>query len=301
MSGQREEVETEPLTAVHQLIEVNGVRMNAQILAARGSESHQTLVMLHGFTGSAAGWGSHLRTFAGAALRVIALDMLGHGFSDAPTDPDRYGMDRCNQDIVAVLETLGVAPGEAALLGYSMGGRIALYAAFSGFFHALILESASPGLATEQERVERRTADEILARRIERDGIAAFVSYWERLPLFASQLALSPEEQMYVHEQRLQNTPTGLANSLRGIGSGRQPSLHEKLPALRLPVLLIAGALDSKYSALARDMACHLPEASVHIVAGAGHTIHLERPDEFDRLVLQFLSSTLPGRAEGNV
>ena len=76
MSGQPEEVETEPLMAVRQLIEVNGVRMNAQILAARGSEPHRTLVMLHGFTGSAAGWGSHLTTFAGAALRVIALDML---------------------------------------------------------------------------------------------------------------------------------------------------------------------------------------------------------------------------------
>ena len=106
---------------------------------------------------------------------------------------------------------------------------------------------------------------------------------------------------MRLHEQRLQNTAAGLANSLRGVGSGRQPPLHDKLAKLRLPVLLISGALDSKYSALAYDMARRLPEASVHVVAGAGHTIHLERPDEFDRLVLRFLSSVLPAGVQENV
>jgi 2-succinyl-6-hydroxy-2,4-cyclohexadiene-1-carboxylate synthase len=305
MSSQREDAAPQHAererTARRRLLEINGIRMNAEILEPRGSPPHRTLVMLHGFTGSAAGWGSHLTTFADAGLRLIALDMLGHGFSDAPPDPGRYSMEHCSRDIVAVLETLGVVSGEAALLGYSMGGRIALYTAFSGFFHALILESASPGLATEEERGERRAADEQLARCIASEGIAAFVSYWERLPLFASQLALPPDRHMRLHEQRLQNSPTGLASSLRGVGSGKQPPLHEKLAKLRLPVLLIAGALDSKYTALAYDMGRRLPEASVHVVAAAGHTIHLERPDEFDRLVLQFLSSTMPGGVQESV
>ena len=305
MSRQRKDAATEPAererTAMRRLLEVNGIRMNAEILEPRGSQPDQTLVMLHGFTGSASAWDSHLTTFADAGLRVIALDMLGHGFSDAPPSPDRYTIELCSWDIVAALEMLGIASGEAVLVGYSMGGRIALYTAFSGFFRGLVLESASPGLATDTERVERRSADEMLARRIESEGIAAFVSYWERLPLFESQRALTPDQQKRLHEQRLQNTPAGLANSLRGVGSGRQPSLHDKLPALRLPVLLIAGALDSKYSALAYDMARRLPEASVHVVVGAGHTIHLERPDEFDRLVLQFLSNVFPGGVRGNV
>jgi 2-succinyl-6-hydroxy-2,4-cyclohexadiene-1-carboxylate synthase len=174
-----------------------------------------------------------------------------------------------------------------------MGGRMALYTAFSGRFRALILESASPGVAGDRERRERRAADEALAQRIEREGIAAFVSYWESQPLFASQHSLSPDRRALLHEQRLQNRPDGLANSLRGAGAGAQPALHRKLPSLHLPVLLIAGALDSKYSRLAQDMAGRLPDAKVEIVDHAGHTVHLERPEVFDRLVLQFCGAHL--------
>jgi 2-succinyl-6-hydroxy-2,4-cyclohexadiene-1-carboxylate synthase len=179
------------------------------------------------------------------------------------------------------------------LLGYSMGGRIALYTAFSGYFRALVLESASPGVAGSRERRERRSADEALAQRIERDGIPAFVSYWESQPLFASQNSLSTDRRALLHEQRLRNRPDGLASSLRGAGAGTQPDLHGKLPTLHLPVLLIAGALDTKYCAIAHDMAACLPAAKVEMVDHAGHTVHVEQPEVFDRLVLQFCSAHL--------
>src|SRR5205807_7717751 len=94
-----------------------------------GHSCSPTLVMLHGFTGSAAGWGNHLDTLAAYGLRVIALDLPGHGQSDAPADPQRYAIEHCRQDILAVLQQLGVSKGQATLLGYSMGGRIALYTA----------------------------------------------------------------------------------------------------------------------------------------------------------------------------
>jgi 2-succinyl-6-hydroxy-2,4-cyclohexadiene-1-carboxylate synthase len=270
-----------------QLLAVNGVHMNVEVCEARGVH-RRILVLLHGFTGSAAGWGSHVSAFAEAGLRVIALDMLGHGRSEAPRDPERYSIEHCSQDILEVLRTLGVERGESILLGYSMGGRIALYTAFSDFFAGLILESASPGLAEDFERAERRASDELLAQRIERDGVPPFVDYWESLPLFASQRALPGEICAGLHEQRLQNRALGLANSLRGVGTGTQPSLYGRLPTLRLPVLLIVGALDGKYSAIAYEMAQSLPEAQVHIVAGAGHTTHFERPEQFDRLVVRF-------------
>src|SRR5579883_3654496 len=97
-------------------------------------EARQTLVLLHGFTGSAAGWADLFPRLAASRRRLIALDMLGHGQSDAPADPARYAMERCREDILAALAMLDVNEGEAILLGYSMGGRIALYCAFSGFF-----------------------------------------------------------------------------------------------------------------------------------------------------------------------
>jgi len=252
--------------------------------------------MLHGFTGSAAGWGSHLDTLAAYGLRVIALDLPGHGQSDAPGDPHRYAIEYCQQDILAALQELGVSQGKAILLGYSMGGRIALYTAFSGFFRALILESASPGLEDPAEREQRRISDEALAASIERDGVQAFIDRWEKLPLFASQSALPPESREALRRQRLNNRANGLAQSLRGVGTGVQPSLYARLPTLHIPVLLIAGELDTKFTSIARSMSQALPQSQLRIVPGAGHMIHLEQPEKFDSLVGDFslsMSSSL--------
>jgi 2-succinyl-6-hydroxy-2,4-cyclohexadiene-1-carboxylate synthase len=273
-------------------IRVNGVQLGVE-LRGEATKEQRTLVLLHGFTGSAAGWGSHLDALAASGMRVVAFDLLGHGQSDAPADPQRYAMEHCQADILAALYELGVGEGEAILLGYSLGGRIALYAAFSGFFRALILESASPGIASPIEREERRISDEILAASIERDGVAAFVDQWEKLPLFVSQQSLPAGTQQALHAQRLHNCAVGLASSLRGVGVGVQPALHARLPALSFPVLLIAGELDNKFCALARQMTQALPQSQLHIVSGAGHAVHLERPREFDDLVREFSMSVL--------
>ena len=269
---------------------VNGVQLGVELHELNKANA-PTLVLLHGFTGSAAGWGSHLNTFATYGLRVIAFDMLGHGQSDAPEDPQRYAMEHCQRDILAALEVLAIGRGEAVLLGYSMGGRIALYMAFSGFFRALILESASPGLADPSERTQRRGNDETLAASIERDGIEAFVERWEQLPLFASQFRLPQEVREALRTQRLANCTRGLAQSLRGVGTGAQPALHAQLPMLHLPVLLIAGELDRKFCAFARQMALALPQAQLCIVPEAGHTIHIEQPEVFDAVVKDFCLS----------
>ena len=268
-------------------VQVNGVRLGVE-QRGEARKSGPALVMLHGFTGSAAGWGRQLNTLAAYGLRVIALDLLGHGQSGALDDPQRYAIEYCRQDILAALQELGVSKGQAILLGYSMGGRIALYTAFSGFFRALILESASPGLEDPAEREQRRISDEALAASIERDGVQAFIERWEKLPLFASQETLSFESRETLHRQRLQNRATGLAQSLRGVGLGVQPSLYARLPALHIPVLLIAGELDTKFTAIARHMAQALPQSQLCIIPGAGHTIHLERPEEFVSLVRDF-------------
>src|SRR5579875_3743818 len=280
------------------LLEVNGMRMGA-LLCGAATPGGRTLVLLHGFTGSALGWDGLLDAFASAGLRVIALDLHGHGRSDAPPDAWRYAMEHCQADIIAALDLLGVHSGEAILLGYSMGGRIALYCAFSGFFRALILESASPGIADPRERVARQRQDEELAASIEREGIAAFVARWEQQPLFASHQRLPEARRAALRAQRLTNRPQGLAGSLRGVGTGVQPPLHARLPELSLPVLLICGTLDEKFCAIGKEMARLLPRATLAIVPDAGHTVHLEQPARFAELVLSFCANLVPLRGQG--
>ena len=266
---------------------VNGVRLGIE---QRGEtkNSNQTLVLLHGFTGSAAGWGQLMDILADYGLRIIAIDLPGHGQSDAPEDAKRYSIEYCQKDILAALQELGVRKGQAIILGYSMGGRIALYTALSGYFRALILESASPGLEDPAEREERRTSDEALAASIEHEGVPAFIERWERLPLFASQRTLPFECREALHRQRLQNNGIGLAQSLRGVGTGVQPSLYARLPTLHIPVLLIAGELDTKFTTIAKHMAQALPQSQLHIIPVAGHTVHLEQPQLFTSLVGDF-------------
>jgi 2-succinyl-6-hydroxy-2,4-cyclohexadiene-1-carboxylate synthase len=266
-------------------IAVNGIHLG---VIQRGEPTGTPLVLLHGFTGSAAGWGTHLERLTEAGMRVVALDMLGHGASDAPADPARYGIEHCRDDILAVLAVLNIVPERAYLLGYSMGGRIALFTALAAPFRGVILESASPGIADPDERAARRASDADLAERIEREGVPAFVDYWTNIPLFVSQRSLPPAVQSEIRAQRLRNSSSGLANSLRGVGTGSQPSLHDRLADLTCPALLIAGALDAKYTAIAHAMHAAIPHSTMQIVPDVGHAVHLERPQLFDDLVSHF-------------
>ncbi len=177
------------------------------------------------------------------------------------------------------------------MLGYSMGARLALAFAVAhpDRVARLVLESGGAGIEDAVARASRREADEALADRIERDGIAVFVDEWERLPLWASQANLPGEIRRRQRERRLANWPQGLANSLRGFGQGVQPSLWYALPSLPMPVLAVAGGLDTKYAAIAERMGALVPCATTVVIPGAGHTPHLERPEEFWNAVEAFL------------
>jgi len=242
------------------------------------------LLMLHGFTGSSANWTVHVQATA-ERFQVMTIDILGHGRSPSPTDITPYHMENVAKNIMHILQDLGIGP--INLLGYSMGGRLALYIAvhYPELVQRLILESSSPGLATAAERDDRRQRDNDLADRIEANGIEAFVNRWEKLPLWDSQKRLSADQRTTLRQQRLNNNPTGLANSLRGMGTGAQPSLWQYLPQLNIPTLLITGELDTKFVRINRDMASKLPQAVHVILPGCGHTVHLERPLRFQQLL----------------
>lgn len=250
--------------------------------------SGPSLLLLHGFTGSAATWQPFRAAFA--SMRTIAPDWLGHGRSDSPRDPARYRMENAVEDVITILDTIGER--RVNVLGYSMGGRVALALALAHpeRVAALVLESASPGLASADERQARRAADEALADFIEQEGMEGFVNRWESQPLFASQRRLTDGVRRHLREQRLAASPDGLARSLRGLGTGVQPSLWEQLAALAPPTMLIYGELDEKFVAIGRAMAA-APRIELRIVPDAGHAVHLEQPAAFTRMVMEFIGA----------
>jgi len=265
------------------LIDVGGVRLNVE---ERGSGP--PLLLLHGFTGRASSWLPFAAHWPG--LRLLAVDLIGHGDSDAPPDIARYCMEACVDDLAAVLDALGVE--RTALLGYSMGGRTALHIALRHpkRVSALVLESASPGISDPAERAARVRSDEELADRIERDGIEMFVDYWQSLPLWESQERLPEAQKAALRAQRLRNSKVGLANSLRGMGAGAQEPLMDRLPQISVPTLFLAGALDSRYVGLARAMSERVAGSEVRIIPDAGHAAHFERPEAFAAEVSAFLA-----------
>src|SRR3954470_21661501 len=232
-------------------VPINGINYNVEV-----SGSGPGLLLLHGFTGDLTTWDPFVgpgKAFDG--FTAIRVDVIGHGGTDSPDDPERYTMPHAVADLVAILDHVGME--KVALLGYSMGGRLALHLALAApeRFGAFVFESASPGIRNEEERASRRTADGLLANSIGADGIEAFVDRWQAQALFASQLSMPAEVQERQRERRLAQSPVGLANSLRGMGAGRQDYLLPRLHELKAPTLLIAGALDERYAALSGVMA----------------------------------------------
>lgn len=252
------------------------------------------LLLLHGFTGTGRTW-LGLSARLSRRFRTVRLDLIGHGRTRAPADPARYSMERAAADLFELVDRIDGPGRPFFLLGYSMGGRIALHAALQHpeRVRALVLESASYGIPSPAERAERRRRDDELAASIEAEGVEAFVNRWERLPLFATQRALPEDALRAQRSERLSHTPQGLANALRGLSPGRHASLLGRLGRIGAPVLIVAGELDSKYVEAGNAMFGALPRARLEVIPGAGHNVHLERPCEFERVVVGFLEGLL--------
>ena len=252
------------------------------------NEQAETIVMLHGFTGSTKTWEQVASMLP--QYRVIAIDCIGHGQTESPNDYTIYQMEHQLAVLEEVFEALQLTT--FTLIGYSMGGRIALSYAikYPGRVLTLMLESASPGLRTEQERRVRKEADEALANNIQLNSVANFVDMWENIPLFASQKRLPEHIQQSIREERLQQNEQGLANSLRGIGTGVMPPMWDKLHTLSMPVTLITGALDTKFVDIAREMTIFIQKVRHLIVNDVGHAIHVENSTEFATIVKETIS-----------
>jgi 2-succinyl-6-hydroxy-2,4-cyclohexadiene-1-carboxylate synthase len=233
------------------------------------------VVLVHGFTQTLRSW-DPLAARLAERRRVRRVDLPGHG-----------GSADVILDFVETVAALAATGGRAAYAGYSLGGRLCLRLALDrpDLVTAMALVGASPGLADPSERAARRQADEALAATIERDGTEAFLDRWLAQPLF-SRLRPLPADVA----ARRANRPAGLAAALRLLGTGAQEPLWDRLGQVACPVLVVAGADDAKFAAVARRMAAAVgPAAEVALVPGAGHAAHLERPAEVAALVEEFL------------
>jgi 2-succinyl-6-hydroxy-2,4-cyclohexadiene-1-carboxylate synthase len=232
---------------------------------------HPSIIFLHGFMGSGADWdelATRLDQFS-----CQAIDLPGHGSCNVEVN----SFDACGD---YVLEQLPAEP--CVLVGYSMGGRLALSLALQSpqRFSMLVLESASPGLKTELERAARRDHDEQLAHELETRNFDAFLDDWYQQPVFAS-LQSAPEKLAALKQRRLQNRPQNLARTLRACSVGGQPSYWGELSQLAVPLRVVAGVDDPKYVAIAQEIAGTTPNADVAIVRHSGHTTHFENPEAF--------------------
>lgn len=247
------------------------------------------LILLHGFTGNSGTWRSFYPQWRDGR-RLISIDIIGHGKTNSPMELNRYSMSSVVKDLKQILEQLQIK--QTDILGYSMGGRLALSFAiqYPHLVNKLILESSSPGLETETEREHRRRRDEELGRFIIEQGIEKFVDYWENIPLFATQKGLSPDIQEALRRQRLLNSEIGLNNSLVGMGTGVQPSWWNQLHNLQAETLLLTGSLDEKFCFIAEKMTRKIRHCTWKKVENCGHTIHVENPDKFGTIIKGFLS-----------
>lgn len=241
----------------------------------RPQQQRQPALFLHGFAQTSRCVGPIVERLADI-VSLDAIDLPGHG---------RGGPAQTMWQQAEFISQQFTEP--RVVIGYSMGGRLALHLALKRpqSVSELVLISASPGLENERDRRARIRSDAALAARIEANGVTTFVEEWLALPLFAG----IPAPYRFIAE-RSGNSAAGLADSLRLAGTGAQDSLWPRLHELTMPTCVITGVTDQKFTAIGADMTRRIPQAHHAIIDGAGHSPHLERPIETADAIRRFVT-----------
>jgi 2-succinyl-6-hydroxy-2,4-cyclohexadiene-1-carboxylate synthase len=265
------------------ILEGADVRLN-YFVAGEGTP----VTLLHGFTQSGRSWREVIAAMP-EGWRWVVPDLRGHG--ETRTRPGvACTMDGCRADLEMLWDHLGVE--RTHLVGYSMGGRLALHVAARKPERLLSLLTIGAHAGLEEDaRVGRQLGDEALAQRIENDGLEPFVKYWSVLPLFAGLERRGPSFLAQLRAERMSNTVAGLACSLRGMGAGMMQPLWDDLARVTVPSTFVAGQLDHGYVASARRLAALVPNGRVEVVLRSGHAVHQERPEAFARVLANHLAA----------
>ena len=249
----------------------------------------KSVLFLHGFMGCKEDW-KDVGDSLGDTFRVLTVDLPGHG-STQSVEPDvSFGMENTARELIELLDSLNMY--RCHVVGYSMGGRLALYLGirYPNRVDRLVLESASPGLAEPAARDERRQQDRELEHKLETVSFSRFLEDWYAQPLF-SMLKRHPQFPDLL-QRRMRNRPTELAKSLRQMGTGAQPSLWESLKSLRQPTLFVAGNKDIKFREIAVEMADRCPTGRAVIIENSGHAVHFEQPKLYIDVIQAFFNES---------
>lgn len=249
-----------------------------------GKRHKPAVVLLHGFLGSGHDWRQLSERYLAQDFFCVMPTLPGHP-ENPPPDPLNF--DVVVDSLHICLRQLGLD--RVTLVGYSMGGRLALFFAlkYPLFVSRLVLEGAGPGIADQQARLARAAQDDERAVQLVKGGVDAFVDNWYQMDIFAS-LRQHPGLLAEVVERRKQNRAHWASAVIRQLSPGRQPPLWSRLGELTMPVLLLAGALDRKYVTISHEMEKYIPNARTKVVAAAGHNVHLEQPAIFAQHLKEF-------------
>jgi 2-succinyl-6-hydroxy-2,4-cyclohexadiene-1-carboxylate synthase len=280
------------------ILDGEGVSLNYTV-AGEGAP----VTLLHGFTLSGQSW----REIVGkmpAGWSWLMPDLRGHGATRIAAGAP-VTMDACMRDLEMLWNHLGIE--RSHLVGYSMGGRLALHVAvrLPERVRSLLTIGAHPGLEEEAARAGRREGDEGLAQRLDRFGLEPFINYWEAQPLFAGLERRGKPFAARVRAMRMSNRPEGLAASLRQMGAGAMEPLWGELDSIQVPATFVAGEEDTAFVSAARRMSQAVHGSRVEIVPRSGHAVHMQRPAVFARILVAHLerdssltSSRVAGRPE---
>jgi 2-succinyl-6-hydroxy-2,4-cyclohexadiene-1-carboxylate synthase len=274
------------------IIQTEKIAFNIEVDETALNKSLIPVIFLHGFTGSSSDW-KFIFNNLNSNFLPVAIDLIGHGHSDSPSNAGLYTAGAISNQLDQLFIKLHF--NKIIICGYSMGGRAAL-AYYSNYLEkvaGLILESSTPGIEETDSRNERIKHDNFLALKIKEEGVEKFCSYWLNMPIFESLKSLPPEKYQNILKSKIQNNPVGLINSLKSFGTGTMPSFWKIIETINLPVLLLTGKYDDKFTGINERMNKTLKHSEHCIVNECGHNVHLEKPEEFCNLVNKYLTDNI--------
>lgn len=241
------------------------------------------ILALHGFTGSGLDFECFVENTADQFTWWVP-DLMGHGDSPVTENVDDYTVSAHIEYLDKIAKDIG---SRFMLLGYSMGGRLALRYALQRpeLISHLILVGATPGIENPEERKLRQQSDEALADTIMKEGVKRFLKTWNEQPIIKTQENIPDFLRTSMMKRRHQNNPLGLANTLRAMGTGTMEPLWGRLNEIKCPVTLITGEMDNKFCEIIKQMQKQVPAISHKIIPKAGHAAIWEDMNSFINLI----------------